>query len=232
MFQNLILSIAIGITSHLWSDPIPLFTPPPKWQYAQPKNPSEYVQISFVSEGSAQFRPSINLALEETDVSLKEYVKAVKEIHLQDPQTKWRDLGKFTMKGGIGRLTEMTTQMPVGEVKILQAILIHEKIAYILTITALKKDYPNRRQEMLQALQSLSIYDNLFAALSDPTKQAKIKDFFATLGIFSPNENFYHAKQKQWELLQKEVLEGCSEMGGHWHYLALKEGLSKIQGTP
>lgn len=213
----------------LWAEPVALFNPPRTWQSAQPKKPSDFVQIAFVSKESFSFRPSINIAMEEIDVSLKEYVKAVKEIHSRESGTKWRDLGKFSMKGGVGRLTEMTSQTPFGETKILQAILVREKRAYLLTASALKKDFPSLQKEILSSLQSLALYENLFAAIPDLAKQMRLADFFASLGSRDPGENRVIAKQKQLKRLLTEILEGYPEMGGHWEFLALKEGISKIE---
>ncbi len=212
-----------------WPEPIALFIPPPAWQGAQPKKPSDFVQICFVSKESFSFRPSINLATEEIDVSLKDYVKAVKEIHSKEPGTKWRDLGKFSMKGGMGRLTEMTSQTPFGDTKILQAILVKENTAYLLTASALKKDFPSLQKEILASLGSLSLHESLFAAIPDAIKQAKIADFFASLGSCNTEENPLIAKQKQLKSLVDTIVEGCPEMGSHWQFLALKEGVSKIE---
>src|SRR5579872_5748842 len=90
------------------------FIPPSGWEIAQLKNPSPHVKVGFIGKGTGEFRPSINLAEEDVDVSLKEYVKAVKELQLADPTTKWRDLGKLPMQSGTGRLTEMSNSSPWG----------------------------------------------------------------------------------------------------------------------
>lgn len=214
----------------VYSSPIPLFVPPPSWQYAEPKNGSSYIQASFFGRGSTQFRPSINLSMEEIDISLKEYVKAVKEIHLKEPNTTWRDLGKFTMQGGVGRLTEIVTKHPFGEVKVLQAILVEGKMAYILTASALKNEDPGIQKELLKSLQSLVLEENLFSALKSESKREKLKEIYSALGSFPQNSEPLKAKQIQWELLQKQIEDQYPEMGGHWQVLALKEGLGKIMG--
>ncbi len=136
------------------------FTPPSDWEMAQLTTPSPHVKMGFVGKGSAVFRPSINLATEEeVDVSLKEYVKAVKELQLADPMTKWRDLGKFAMEGGTGRLIEMTSPSPWGEVKVFQAFLVADQTAYILTAAVLKEDLPKLQSQLLASLRSLTLTD-------------------------------------------------------------------------
>ncbi len=210
---------------------VPLFTPPPSWQVAQTKNPSSYVKVSFASSEGASFRSSMNLATEEVDISLKEYVKAVKEINLKEPNTSWRDLGKFEMKAGTGRLAEITSKTPYGEVKTLQAFLVHENTAYILTAASLKKDLPALQEKILASFRSFSLEDSLFEAMKDEKRQKKIKELFVGLGSFPPEADISLGRQKQWEKLQRDVVDEFPEMGGYWHFLTLKEGLSKIQGT-
>ncbi len=201
--------------------PIALFSPPAGWQCAKPRNLSQHVQVGFIGKGSTQFHPSINLATEEIEVSLKEYVKDVKEIHLSDKNTTWRDLGSFAMKGGVGRLTEITSPSAWGEVKMLQAILVQGKMAYILTAAVLKKEYPNFQKEILESLQSLSLQPDLFAIV-DEQKKSEIAQIFASLG------NASDAPEIKWKHLQKIIAEQYQEMGSHWQFLALQEGHSKI----
>ena len=207
---------------------IPVFVPPSGWQCALPKNLSQYVRVGFIGNGSTQFHPSINLAIEDVDTSQREYVKAVKEIHLADPKTTWRDLGKFTMKAGVGNLTEISSSSAWGEVKMLQAILVQNKKAYILTAAVLKKDYTRFQKEILESLQSLSLYPDLIAALPNENQRIKFKQLFAVLGKFSADADVSHLQKTQWEQVQKEVIEDYPEMGGHWHFLVLREGYEKI----
>lgn len=131
------------------------FLPPSGWERAQLKTQSPYVKESFVGKGA-----SIHLATEEVDVSLKEYIKAVKELHTADPDTKWRDLGKLQMEAGEGRLIELTQPSAFGEMKILQAIFVGGETAYILTAAALRKDLPKVQAELMKAFKSLTIYED------------------------------------------------------------------------
>ena len=201
------------------------FTPPSDWQCAQPKNMSPHVQVGFVGKGSTEFSPSINLAFEEVDVSLKEYIKAVKGMHLSQKGTSWRDLGKFKLKEGDGRLTEISTTSAWGEVKMLQAIYIRDHKAYILTAAVLKKDYPNLQEKILESLQSLSLVPDLLTSV--PQKQS-FDEFYSKVNTIPEETTPEQWKKSQWERLQKIVLNDCKEMGGHWQFLVLKEGYSKI----
>lgn len=188
------------------------------------ENPSPYVHIGFIGKGSGPFRPSINLATEEVDVSLKEYVQAVKEIHLSEPDTQWRDLGKFPMRAGEGRLTEITASSRYGKIKQFQALLVQGNTAYILTAAASKEDLPRFQQEILQALQSFQIAPDLFATVSDAQKREELKTLFGGLQALGSDE----AKKKEWQALQKTLQADFAQLGQHWLYLALKEGHAKI----
>jgi len=192
------------------------FTPPSGWEIAHLKVPSPHVKIGFIGKGSTEFRPSINLALEEVDVSLKEYVKAVKELQLADPTTKWRDLGPFSMQGGAGRLTEMSNSSPWGTIKIFQAFLVADETAYILTAAVLKKDLPQFQVDLLNSFRSLTLTDDLWSPISDPAQREALQTRFALLET-----------EEEWKPFQSSV-ESVTQLGPYWQFLALQAGLSKI----
>ncbi len=203
------------------SAPICYFSPPSGWEIAQLEEPSPYVQIGFIGKGSNPFRPSINLALEEIDVPLKEYLKAVKETHLLEPGTKWRDLGKFNFQAGPGRLTEISSTSPWGEIKILQALFVKDQIAYILTAAVLKEDFSKIQAALIASLQSLCLSPDLFTPLADLLQKEELEK------IFSTQTSQDEEKKAQWEKLQKTVA-GCTQLGPYWQFLVLKEGYAKI----
>ncbi len=137
-----------------------VFTPPPGWEMAKLKNPSPYLKLGFLGKGEKEFRPSINLSVEEgVGVSLKEYVKAVKEIQKEDPTAQLRDLGPFAVKSGSGRLLEIASTSPWGEIRMLQLLFVEGGKAYILTAAALKGDFVKIQSDILQSFQSLSIVE-------------------------------------------------------------------------
>jgi len=131
------------------------FSPPSGWEKAD--QPPQGIEVGYLGKGASLFRPSVTLATEEVDLSLKEYTKVVKLIHQEDPNIQLRDLGKFAMAGGEGRLLEISTSGPCGEVKMLQGLLVKNSKAYILTAAVLKKDFAEYQSELLKAIRSLSI---------------------------------------------------------------------------
>jgi hypothetical protein len=194
------------------------FIPPAGWEIAQLKNSSPHVQIGFIGKGSGEFRPSINLASEEVDVSLKEYLKAVKELQTEDPTTKWRDLGKFSMKSGIGRLTEISSESPWGELKIIQ-----DHKVYILTAAILKEELHKFQNELLESLQSLTIYEELWSPIQDENERVQFESFFSSLG---------KSTEKSLEREQlKKYINSHPQLGPYWQFLALQEGMKKLDQT-
>lgn len=205
-------------------EPIPLFDPPAGWECAFPDNLSPCIQVGFLGKGSTPFRPSINLAVEEVDVNLKQYLKAVKEIHLADKGTVWRDLGKFKTRSGEGRLLELSANSPLGPIKMLQMITIVGKTAYILTGAAIKDDFLKFQEVFMKTFQSLSLAKDLFNPLPEEKKK-RFEHFFSDLGQSVADEA---QKQAKWNDLQKMVVQEAPEMGNYWQILVLKTGREKL----
>ncbi len=180
--------------------------------------------MGFLGKGSTHFRPSINLATEEIDIGLKEYVKAVKEIHLAQAGTTWRDLGKFKTRTGVGRLAEIGTTTPLGAVKMLQLIVVSGKSAYIMTGATIKEDFLRFQEQFLKTFQSLRLAENLFSPLP-AEKKARFERFFSELALQISDEAERNVK---WGDLQKLVTEESPVMGNYWQILVLKSGREKI----
>lgn len=198
-----------------------IFQPPGDWEIAHLKKPAPEILVGFLGKGSSSvFRPSINLAVEEIDGTLKEYVKAVKEIHLAEPKIQWRDLGKFTTRAGEGRLTEISKPSAFGEMKIFQAMVVKENKAYILTAALLQEDLSKFRPAILESFHSLSLVPDLWAPIQDGAQQKEIQDLFAS---FHKTGDLEVQKQKL-----KQQVEAHADLGPYWQFLALKEGLSKL----
>ncbi len=214
---------ALLFSSLLFGGEFCFFIPPAGWEIAHLKNPSPYVKIGFLGKGSKDFRPSINLAVEEVDVSLKQYVKAVKEIQKGDPSVKWRDLGAISTEAGKGQLIEMCSPSPFGELKVLQAILVQKEKAYILTAAVLKEDFSKIQADLFKSFQSLTLAPDLWTPIKNEDLQKKIKHHLTFLDTSEK-------RVKEWEQFKNQV-ESLSELGPYWQFLALQEANSKIS-TP
>lgn len=201
-----------------------LFTPPAGWEIAQLKNASPYVKIGFLGKGSGEFRPSINLAVEEeVDLSLKEYAKVVKELQKAENGTQLRDLGSFPMKCGKGKLLEITNPSPWGDIKILQALYVQDNQAYILTAAVLREDFLTLQKEILASFGTLAFTDDLFLQIEDVQKRKDFSAYFAQLGMGAQ-------KDVEWEALQKKLSQ-FAHLGSYWVYLLAQEGHAKIYSS-
>lgn len=196
------------------------FVPPQSWEIAQLKTPSPHVKIGFLGKGTTEFRPSINLATEQNvGVTLKGYVKAVKEQHKAESGTEVRDLGFFPMKCGKGQLIELTNSSPWGQVKVLQILFVEDNTAYILTAAALKEEFLKFQKELLQSFSTLTLTDDLFSQISDAKKRTDFTSFFNSLGG--------EEKEMGWQKLQAKLSE-FTDLGAYWVFLVLQEGHAKI----
>jgi hypothetical protein len=199
---------------------IPFFTPPSGWEFVQPPKPDPYIQAAFLGKGKSDYRPLLNLAIEEIDVPLKEYLKSVREIHESEMKVEWRDLGPFTFRSGKGRLTEITSDSPRGVLKMLQGILVLDQTAYILTGSVLKEEFSSWQKQLLDALHSLTIVSDLTSAVPDIAQRSRLQEILHSFNHLSTTEE----RQTQWTCLQKTILEDFTSMGAHWQILMLKEG--------
>jgi len=187
----------------------PLFLPPSGWQAVQPKEFSSHAKIGFVGESTGPYRPSIHLTSEKVDCTLKAYLKAVKEIHLSQPNTVWRDLGCLEMKAGTGQLTESRTP----KMSILQAIYLSDGVAYILTAAVSREDFLSKQKEIIAAFKSFDLSQDLWSA---------IKEEELRVGILSAIE------AKEWKKARQLIEKANSSMGEYWQFLALQEAYGKI----
>ena len=209
------------------------FIPPEHWDIADPRSLSPKVKIAFLKNSGKGFCPSMNLAVEDTDVSLTEYLKAVKAIHEQDRNNHWRTLGKVRTPAGLAQLTEIDSTSEWGPVRILQLILIKDKRAYVLTAAALKEEMSNYYKEIQSAFRSLTLSNDLFGNIPQLERRETLKQKQAEL-ISAAEECLRSSTVKKnlledqtfqknhWSLFQKSVLDDFGDMGTFWQILVLR----------
>ncbi len=134
---------------------------------------SKLIKIGFVGPATKELPPSLNLAVEEISpqISLETYVLAAKKRHTADPHNKWRDLGSFSTKAGLAKLSEIESQLPIGKVRRLQLIFIHNAHAYILTAGALKEEFSKFYPDFEKAFKSFTLEKDLSQTLSSEKKE-------------------------------------------------------------
>jgi hypothetical protein len=213
------------------------FNPPKDWLIADPALLSPRVQIGFICKTKKGFCPSLNMATEEVEVSLDEYLKAVKNIHEADHHNRWRKVGKILTRAGEAQLTEIDTKTQWGAVRLLQLILLKDHVAYVLTAAALKEDFAQFYKEFQSAFQSFTIVDDLFSAISSGKREGftqKNKQLQEALIASKKKFEDRSFQKKHWEPFQKMVIEDFADLGAHWQVLALKsvqENLTKLSSA-
>jgi hypothetical protein len=192
------------------------------------------VKIAFVKKGLKGFCPSLNLAVEEVNVSLTEYLKAIKAIHEQDRNNHWRSLGKVRTSAGLAQLTEIDTASECGAIRILQLILIHEGKSYVITAAALKEEFSTYYQEFQQAFRSLTLTSDLLSTVPQLERRELLQKMQRTLwnawaetpdGTSFEEESF---QAHHWQPFQKTIIENYEDMGAFWQVLMLKSTQEKL----
>lgn len=215
------------------------FVPPEGWEIADPKTFSPQVKIAFLKRGNKGFCPSINLAIEETQVSLNDYLKAVKAIHEQNRNNHWRALGKVRTPAGLAQLTEIDCATELGAIRILQLILMKEGRAYVLTAAARKEEFSDYYKEIQSAFRSLTLTSDLLSnipqlerreilkekqhQLLDAAEQSMLASAEKTQPLVDPS-----FQENHWLPFQQSVLDNFGDMGAFWQVLLLKTTQEKL----
>jgi len=217
--------------------PYSYFVPPKEWELANPKQLSPRVKMGFIGSTKKELRPSVNLAIEPVDVNMTEYIAAVKKIHEGDPNNRWRDLGKFSTAAGEGRLTELESKSEWGNVRLLQLIVLKNKIAYIITASALKEEFSRFYQDFQSVFRTFTITSDLIGTVQNADQRQKLQKLSdnlvsrlkATSGE-SPENRFADAQfqKDDWIPFQNAVIQDFSEMGAYWQVLILQSIHEKL----
>lgn len=187
------------------------FTPPKEWLIIEPKHQPKEVSIGFV-EPVKNYPSSMNMAIEKTEASLKQYVRAVKKLHEHKRNQTLHDLGPLSLKSGQGHLLEIDTHTSHGIFRQLQLLCSHQGEIIILTSASKEEKFLKVKDEILASLKSLTFAENILDTLSPEEKQtinAKLaalkkatsneKEFLENYASFLHNE--FSSKGPFWELL-------------------------------
>ncbi|MDR2539111.1 MAG: hypothetical protein LBC45_00560 [Chlamydiales bacterium] len=222
------------------------FTPPPNWDFADPKIWAPRVKVAFISKTKQKtLAPSVILAVEETKADLPKYLQAVQAIYEKKRKTRWCNVD--LAKAGLAHLSnsahllqiDMKTQY--GSVRKLQLIFIKENKAYILTTTALKKEFSNYLEAFQKTLSSFTYTCDLYTPLSKELKTdleqletALFEKWKALLVKKTGFEEMFNQTEFQelyWLPLQKKVLEDCQTLGAYWQMIVLRSIREQIRAN-
>ena len=155
-----------------------IFTPPKDWEVVNPQFQTSCVKINFIGKSNKEYRPSLNLASEPIDISMNEYIAAVRKIHQADPNRRWRDLGKYPVPAGEARLTEIESRNGAGDIRLLQLIVIKDNVAYVITTTSLKEEFFKFYKDFQDVFRSVKFTPNLIEAVPNTQQRSALQEHY------------------------------------------------------
>ncbi len=211
-------------------------TPPKGWEITNPKFLAKSVQIAFIKKTNNIFCPSINLAIEKSNLSLPEYLNVIRQIHESNKRNRWRQLGKVHTLSGIGQLTEIDTTTEFGAVRMLQLILVKQGYTYVVTAAALKEEIAEHYREFQSTFRSLQVTSDLISTVPQMERRDSLKE--RSKQLISSWQQTLHLgatslldpafQKEQWVPFQTALVQDFEDMGPHWQVLMLKNIQEKM----
>jgi hypothetical protein len=133
--------------------------PPKGWEHiSDPEQLPRKIKEIYLGKANAtnRFTPSINVAYEETALPSEEYIKLAITYHEAQGETICKRLGKIDTKAGPADLLQIDRSSQWGAIRFVQAIIIRNGEAYVVTSTCLKEDFSNLSSQIFKALQSFN----------------------------------------------------------------------------
>jgi len=137
-----------------------ILQPPKGWDCINdPEQLPKKIKEIYVGKTIAnnRFTPSLNIAQEETGLPISQYVQVAKSYHEGQAGTRCMLLGKFMTSSGPAELLQIDRTTQWGPVRFVQAMLIQDGEAYVITATCLKNEYSILSTSVFKAIQSFTI---------------------------------------------------------------------------
>jgi hypothetical protein len=189
--------ILIIFFQNLFADKIAYFYCPSNWQIVNPKMYNDLIKISFVKKQKSFFRPSINLALEKTDLTLDEYTQAAKQNYMLDEKTTFTLLDEVTLKQGKANICKIDKNSSSIDFDLLQMIFIKDNIAYVMTAASKKNEMVEFYKTYMQSFLSFELIDDIYSLIEDKKKKEELVIY---VNNFISQSKLLKEKQKQKKL--------------------------------
>jgi len=118
------------------------------------------IKMICIAAGKWDFTPSINLASEESDLVLDKYVKRAKEYHELTADTHCCYLGSIKTAAGEAKLLQIDRATAWGQMRFIQAAILIDGVAYVMTATCLQKDFAVFFREFFQSMKTFTKVGN------------------------------------------------------------------------
>lgn len=115
------------------------------------------VECLYIGTGKSTFRPTLNVALEATNMELNEYFAAAKVYHEKEPESHCQELGIIKTKAGDAKILQIDRASGWGPVRFIQASIILDQTAYVITGTCLREEFGKFCPLFFEAIQSFQV---------------------------------------------------------------------------
>ncbi len=150
------------------------FIPPNKWELVNPKLYPPFIEVSFVKKEISTCRPTLNLAIQKTSLTLDEYTNEAKKIHIKERTATYRILDKIHLSQGPAYICQINKTTNSTDFEILQMIFVKDDYAYVLTAACRKEEMLKNYQTFMNVFTSFKIIDDLFSLVSDTQKKDEL----------------------------------------------------------
>ncbi|MEM8727207.1 MAG: hypothetical protein AAGE99_00610 [Chlamydiota bacterium] len=205
--------------------------PPKGWLIADPSQYRDGMKIGLIESKKKNFSPSISLSLEKVGkVALKTYIKAVRKNYETNRSNRLQELGTIRTRSGCGTLIQVDMKNRYGEIRLLQAIIVHDGYAVIQSAAVLKDDFLSTQASILSSFESLVIYPSIVASCHHPPLEEKIADITHCWKKYrktstADNETLFKSsffQDNQWKPLVSYIGNELKSQGSCWQFLAIK----------
>ena len=149
--------ITVCFTAALYANTLTI-VPPKGWDcISDTEQLPQKVRMIYVGTGKGQFSPSINLACEETTMLPDEYMALAKSYHEGQSDTRCKSLGTIETRAGVANLLQIDRPTQWGNVRFIQAVVIREENAYVITATCLQEEFAALSSQLFKSIQSFII---------------------------------------------------------------------------
>lgn len=141
-----------------------LFDLPTGWAMAEPTGMPEGCLLCAGKKGPGRVSPNANLLTEPFSGTTADYVACVKERHSSYyartvNEIKWREIGQIPTPAGNAVLLHLDVATILGDVSVLQALLVKEGVAYTVTTGVSKENFGEVSSDFLHIIRSLRIIE-------------------------------------------------------------------------
>ncbi len=206
--------------------PVCSFKPPKNWVLADPASLSPLVKVGFLAPnktGRIGLRPSLNLAEEPIDCSLQEYLEIVKKLKQTSRHKEWSYLGTFETPAGPAALTQIDQPSPSGPMRLLQLIILKDKVAYILTAASLKNDFFEYLPLFHDTFRSLHITHDLYETIENEDLKVNARNLYREIEKAVSKTKVFSTELREWAQFQDFIMQKFSDLGPYWQALFIAQ---------